>query len=555
MANYTGGPRYTRSLINERPGPRFNVPPNRNIQRNNLNDEKSQLNKHMNIAQQQQSRLINPTKTVNDTIISTPPTSNSPSIRNQTVTNSTNNTIDLTINSPNKSTKIPTTENISTEESSNTSIDNELTIKTDITLSDEEQRSIGQIGHKRLRSETNSQQQQNVFDSTTSLSQQQINERKTTQGGRCRLFIGNVPSDLTQDEFQLLFGKYGELVEYFVNPSRGFGFIKLSTRQLAEQAKYDLDGYVLRGKPLRIRFASQGATIKVKNLSPNVSNDLLKEAFEQYFGGIERAVVIVDDRGKSTGEGIIEFEKKPSAQKCLNECTERCFFITSELRPVVVEPWDIKDEEDGLPEKSLVHNPIYIKEREAKPRFAELNTIEHTIGLKWKELELQEKQLLEEVKRRMQYATEQLKIEIDQMYLEHQSQVLREELLRRQEDLRRIDELRSQEIDRRRNMIPMHRTDAYHNPFNITTGPISNVFHQNQAAANALQYNDFQQISYANSSPLIQQTSPIAANIDAAYTTNQVARGYGLTNARTSGDDFIQQQQQQQGFDRKRPRY
>lgn len=55
-----------------------------------------------------------------------------------------------------------------------------------------------------------------------------------------------------------------------------------------------------------------------------------------------------------------------------------------------------------------------------------MNTIEQTIGLKWKELELQEKQLLEEVKRRMQYATEQMQIEIDRMYLEHQSQVLRE---------------------------------------------------------------------------------------------------------------------------------
>lgn len=85
---------------------------------------------------------------------------------------------------------------------------------------------------------------------------------------------------------------------------------------------------MLRGKSLRIRFASQGATLKVKNLSPNVSNELLKEAFERNFGPIERAVVVVDDRGKSTGEGIIEFEKKPSAQKCLNECTERCFFLT-----------------------------------------------------------------------------------------------------------------------------------------------------------------------------------------------------------------------------------
>jgi len=120
------------------------------------------------------------------------------------------------------------------------------------------------------------------------------------------------------------------------------------------------------------------------------------------------------------------------------------------------------------------------------------------------------------------------------------------ELLRRQEDLRRIDELRSHEIDRRRNMVPMHRSDAYNNQFNMANTSVSNVFHQNQAAANALQYNDF------------QQPSTITAPIDAAYTTNQVARGYGLANARTGGGDaFIQQQpqQQQHGFDRKRPRY
>ncbi len=66
------------------------------------------------------------------------------------------------------------------------------------------------------------------------------------------------------------------------------------------------------------------------------------------------------------------------------------------------------------------------RERELKPRFAEPNTIEYTIGLKWKQLELQEKQLLEEVKGRMQLASEQLQVEVDQMLLEHQAQRLRD---------------------------------------------------------------------------------------------------------------------------------
>lgn len=128
--------------------------------------------------------------------------------------------------SPNKSTKILSSETTSTEaapyislESSSPSVDNKPTTKADTNLSNEQEFDSAQ---KRGRIEPNT-----TFESNPSASYQQNNERKTTQGGRCRLFIGNVPCDLTQDEFQLLFGKYGELVEYFVNPSRGFGFIKL----------------------------------------------------------------------------------------------------------------------------------------------------------------------------------------------------------------------------------------------------------------------------------------------------------------------------------------
>jgi hypothetical protein len=124
------------------------------------------------------------------------------------------------------------------------------------------------------------------------------------------------------------------------------------------------------------------------------------------------------------------------------------------------------------------------------------------------------------------------------------------ELTRRQEDLRRIDELRSHDFDRRRNMMPMHRPDTY-------SGSVGNAFHQNQAAPPpaAYQYNHFQQNAYPTPSPLIPPSSPM----DAAYTTNQVARGYNRPpgpNIRPSGVNFNQQQQQQQqGFDRKRPRY
>jgi len=121
------------------------------------------------------------------------------------------------------------------------------------------------------------------------------------------------------------------------------------------------------------------------------------------------------------------------------------------------------------------------------------------------------------------------------------------ELTRRQEELRRIEELRLQEFDRRRNIMPMHHPDAY----NTSLG---NAFHQNQAASTAYQYEDIQQSAYPQSSLFMQQPNPI----DPVYMTNQIGHG-GYNGSKRPNvhppDVDYNQYQQGQGFDRKRPRY
>ena len=42
------------------------------------------------------------------------------------------------------------------------------------------------------------------------------------------------------------------------------------TRANAEKAKWELDGMTMRNRPLRVRFATHGAALSVKNLSPQV---------------------------------------------------------------------------------------------------------------------------------------------------------------------------------------------------------------------------------------------------------------------------------------------
>ncbi|KAF5909117.1 splicing factor, proline- and glutamine-rich-like isoform X1, partial [Clarias magur] len=274
-------------------------------------------------------------------------------------------------------------------------------------------------------------------------------EKTYTQ--RCRLFIGNLPNDITEDEFRRLFSKYGEPSEIFINQGKGFGFIRLESRALAEIAKAELDDKPMKGRPLRVRFATHSAALSVRNLSPYVSNELLEEAFSQ-FGVVERAVVVVDDRGRSVGKGIVEFATKPAARKALDRCKDGVFLLTSSPRPVVVELMDQFDDEDGLPEKLAQKNPSYQKERENPPRFARPGTFEFEYSQRWKSLDEMEKQQRQQVEKNIREAREKLEADMEDAYHEHQANLLREDLLRRQEELRRMEEMHNQEMQKRKEM-------------------------------------------------------------------------------------------------------
>ena len=123
------------------------------------------------------------------------------------------------------------------------------------------------------------------------------------------------------------------LISYFLTCNFKLGndcfyFLFQDYKANADTAKRELDGSMRKGRALKVRFAPHSSTIKVKNLTPWTSNELLERAFS-VFGEIERAIVKVDDRGKTTGEGIVEFCRKPSAQLALRKCTEGCYFITA----------------------------------------------------------------------------------------------------------------------------------------------------------------------------------------------------------------------------------
>uniref|UniRef100_A0A670YJE7 Non-POU domain containing octamer binding n=1 Tax=Pseudonaja textilis TaxID=8673 RepID=A0A670YJE7_PSETE len=223
------------------------------------------------------------------------------------------------------------------------------------------------------------------------------------------------------------------------------------TRTLAEIAKVELDNMPLRGKQLRVRFACHSASLTVRNLPQFVSNELLEEAFSM-FGQVERAVVIVDDRGRPSGKGIVEFSGKPAARKALDRCSEGSFLLTTFPRPVTVEPMDQYDDEEGLPEKLVIKNQQYHKEREQPPRFAQPGSFEYEYAMRWKALIEMEKQQQEQVDRNIKEAREKLEMEMEAARHEHQVMLMRQDLMRRQEELRRMEELHNQEVQKRKQL-------------------------------------------------------------------------------------------------------
>ncbi|ESO05736.1 hypothetical protein HELRODRAFT_191370 [Helobdella robusta] len=275
-------------------------------------------------------------------------------------------------------------------------------------------------------------------------------EKKFT--GRCRIFVGNVPNDMTEDEFKKMFEAHGETSELFLNANRGFGFIRMETRHITEKARAALDGQVVKGgRHLRVRLAGHPAALKVKYLSPNISNELLEQTFSM-FGEVERAVVIVDDKGKPTGEGIVEFSRKAAAASAVKKISEGIFLMTAQPRPIEVEFLEQKDENDGLPELFFTKTSELLKDREKPPRFVQPGSFESDIGQKWKKLYQLYRDQEELLKKN--FADEVAKLEVDQetAMLEQHTNMLRQDLQRRQEELRLLEEQTQNEIKRKLEM-------------------------------------------------------------------------------------------------------
>lgn len=252
-----------------------------------------------------------------------------------------------------------------------------------------------------------------------------------------RLFVGNLPRDLQEEELKEMFSKHGELGQVYFNKEGSYAFINFDFRCNAEKAKRELQAHNLKGRAMKVRVASVTTGVSVKNLSTQVSNELLHMAFS-VFGEVESCRVAVNERGKATGEGVVIFADKKGWSTALRKCEEECYFLTSDTRPCVVEPLDAKEEEEGLPEVSMPKNQAYHHERQSGPRFADYNSFEFDYGQRYKRLFEIYKERKASLDR--DFATELDQLEAKMAIAKHdfETEELRRELERREADMDRL---------------------------------------------------------------------------------------------------------------------
>jgi RNA recognition motif-containing protein len=70
-----------------------------------------------------------------------------------------------------------------------------------------------------------------------------------------KLFVGNLDYSVSNDELKALFESQGTVVEAYVIPDKGFGFVAMSTPQEAENAMNALNDTDFQGRDLRINEA------------------------------------------------------------------------------------------------------------------------------------------------------------------------------------------------------------------------------------------------------------------------------------------------------------
>jgi len=226
-----------------------------------------------------------------------------------------------------------------------------------------------------------------------------------------KLFVGNLPPGVDQQNVLDLFGAYGELSEdSIVHTKKRLGFIKYRHKYQAERAILELANLNYAGHKLQVHYANHNAGLKISNLAEWVGEDHLVKAFRR-FGELEKVHICYDsETKKSRGYGYIYFARHTDALACHKECSSNMLVLTISPRPVVVKmkvsdlqslPHGHKDEDEDKHRREMF----------GEPHFPTANSLEFMYCKNWRDTMKRHEEELDELNKKQRKEIEKLALE------------------------------------------------------------------------------------------------------------------------------------------------
>lgn len=140
-----------------------------------------------------------------------------------------------------------------------------------------------------------------------------------------KLFVGGLSRQTTDKELREYFSKFGEIesvtvkVDPFTGQSRGFAFIVFSDPQTIDKLLSAGDHYINKRQvdPKRVSKKAQHGKIFVGGLTPEISDEDIKEFFSQYGNVVEIQAPFDKQKNQRKGFCFITFETKDVVHKLL----------------------------------------------------------------------------------------------------------------------------------------------------------------------------------------------------------------------------------------------
>lgn len=140
------------------------------------------------------------------------------------------------------------------------------------------------------------------MDSTPEIISPDLAPSSDDQPSQPMLFVGDLSRECSELDLLNCFEAVGKVESVDVKRSKatrrslGYGFVRMATMEDAHKAILNLNGMVVKGRPIRIGWGTTNCYLHLENLSPEVTAELINDAFRP-FGSLQEKKTTIELTG------------------------------------------------------------------------------------------------------------------------------------------------------------------------------------------------------------------------------------------------------------------